>query len=236
MEEEEKYREKNKHNNRKTSAENIRSMDDLDEKEDQQQQQQPQSKNAALSYHKQRILMEKEKKRKEEQDRMEKQLQQIRQDNYEALRLANEKRRAQYRPSDDMVSMLNLGPDKKPIGFNGQYNTTSSGFGTVNDRETLNSVESRDNLRALEEGNRSDEKRGQDAPQNFKIQEEYGMDDEIEDDEEEENKIIEEEREEEEEDENLREIREKINKYKDKLKEKTMKINELKQTLKKTML
>jgi len=171
-------------------------------------------------------------------------LKNIRQDNYEIRRMANEKVKAQYRPSQAMVSMLKLGENrdgKQPAAYNSNgngQNTMTSGFGTVNDRETLNSVDSKDQFRSgdtIERGRNGNPTSG---GKNFKIEEDYGMNDEVED-EDEDHGIIEEEQEEDHVthgDENLQNIKAKIEMYKGKLEEKTTKITKLKETLKKTIV
>jgi len=240
--EEEKVRSKQRVNIRKYSAENMGSMDDIAETDDTTIDQ------SKKSYHdaKQKVLFEKEKKRKEEEQRRIEQLKNIRQDNVEIRRLANEKVKAQYRPSQAMVSMLKLGEngEKKQqattsYNSNGASNTLTSGFGTINDRETLISVDSKeqfksgDALRGEERGRNGNPTSG---GKNLKIEEDYGMNDEIED-EDEVNGVIEEHEEEyTHPDENLGNIKAKIEMYRGKLEEKTMNINKLKESLKKTLI
>jgi len=244
--EEEKAKDRQRVNIRKYSAENMGSMDDIaDDDTTTDQSKKGSNYNAA----KQKVLYEKEKKRREEEERRIEQLKNIRQDNYEIRRMANEKVKAQYRPSQAMVSVLKLGErdgDKKQQATaynsngNGQ-NTLSSGFGTVNDRETLNSVDSKEQFKSGDTV-RADAERGRNGNpsggKNFKIEEDYGMNDEIED-EDEGHGIIEEEQEEDHVtngDENLGNIKAKIEMYRGKLEEKTTKINKLKETLKKTLM
>ena len=60
-----------------------------------------------------KVLYEKEKKKRQEQEKVEKALQAIRRDNFEARRLAADRKSAQYRPSDDLVSIIPLSDGTK---------------------------------------------------------------------------------------------------------------------------
>ena len=55
---------------------------------------------------KERVLFEKERKRKEEQVRWEEQFRVISMENYQARKIAVEKKNAQYRPSHDMKGLI----------------------------------------------------------------------------------------------------------------------------------
>ena len=237
-EEEEKSKEKQNLNPRKYSAENAPSMEEIGDEDYSEH-----GDKKGFVDKRQQVLYEKEKKRREEQDQKERELQAIRMNNIDVMKKASEKRQAQYRPSNDMYSALKIGESKDANGKGGeQNNSTTSGFGNLNERETLNSVESRDSIK-VEDGLKHANNEifegkvrhsGTFQKKKFKIEEEYGMNDEMTDDEEEEKVILEEDEEDEEGEGNG--IKKRIEVIKNQLQEKTMKINELKQTIKKTVL
>jgi len=205
------------------------------------------------------ILMEKEKKKREEQERLEKELQQIRLQNIEARKFANQMKNAIYRPTNDLYAIMSMHAeqpnDKKTLSpaqnqSNSFYQSNQSlqghsSFSTINDREVPGS-ETKDNksndILKSDEKVKSEEKKipVAESRKSLKIEEDYDMNEEVpdEEDEEDENMIMELENEEEEEtsEENLQKLQEKIMAYKDKLNEKTMKIHEIKNTLKKTLM
>jgi len=158
-----------------------------------------------------KVLLEKEKKKREAQEKVEKALQDIRRDNVETRRTANEKKYSQYRPSDDIVSLIPLG-EKKSSATN--FHTQPDQFETLPDLPV--------------EPKSSDKSKKQ-----FKITEDYEMNDEDGSDSEE---IIQEVENEEEDGDELHKIEEKITMVMDKLNEKTMKISELKQSLRHTRI
>ena len=236
LDEEEKSKERQKINARKYSAENVYSMEEIG---DEEYPDQDDKKGFVDKRH--QVLYEKEKKRKEEQDRKERELQAIRMNNYEVMKKATEKRQAQYRPSNDMYGALKIGENKDGKA-NGQNTSVTSGFDTVNERETVYS-ESKENLKARDsfrpENEMFEDKVRHSSTfqkKKFKIEEEYGMNDELSDDEEEEKVILEEDEEEEGGEVEVDGIQKRIEAMRTQLQEKTMKINELKQTIKKTVL
>jgi len=164
-----------------------------------------------------KVLFEKEKKKRDEQEKVEKALKAIRMENFEARKNAHEKKYSQYRPSDDMVSLIGNG-DKK--GSSANLNTVGSNE-DAQEKEIL-----------VEE-----KKTNENGKKQFKIQEDYEMHEESisEDDE-----VIEEVDNEEEDgvvvEQDLGKIQEKIHMARDKLTEKTLRISELKQSLRNTKI
>ena len=101
-----------------------------------------------------KVLYEKEKKKREEQEKVEKALQAIRRDNFESRRLAADRKTAQYRPSDDLVSIIPLND------------------GTKYDKKTLITEREKNDFI---ENSLIEEKKDDKTNKQFKITEDYDM-------------------------------------------------------------
>lgn len=68
-----------------------------------------------------KVLYEKEKKKKEEQDKWEEQFRLISMQNFQARKLANEKKNAQYRPSSGMKELIEKKEEDKKFKIQEDY-------------------------------------------------------------------------------------------------------------------